>query len=61
MRPTLERMEYFLNDCFVDLDACGEIQDNYEAVILRFFEGDVPMMVCSGDTVSGTKKRESRF
>ena len=60
MRPTLERMEYFLNDCFVDLDACGEIQDNYEAVILRFFEGDVPMMVCSGDTVSGTKKRESR-
>jgi multiple sugar transport system substrate-binding protein len=29
-------------------------------VILRFFEGDVPMMTCSGDTVSGTKKRESR-
>ena len=29
-------------------------------MILRFFEGDVPMMTCSGDTVSGTKKRESR-
>jgi len=27
---------------------------------MRFFEGDVPMMVCSGDAVSGTKKRESR-
>ena len=31
-----------------------------ERVILRFFEGDVPMMICTGDTVSGTKKRESQ-
>ena len=60
MRPTLEKMEQFLSDGCVDLDACAEIEDNYEAVILRFFEGDVPMMVCSGDTVSGTKKRESQ-
>ena len=60
MRPTLEKMEQFLNDGCVDLDACAKIEDNYEAVILRFFEGDVPMMTCSGDTVSGTKKRESR-
>ena len=30
------------------------------AGILRFFEGDVPMMICSGDTASGTKKRESQ-
>ena len=42
------------------LDACAEIENNYDAVILRFFEGDVPMMLCSGDAVSGTKKRESR-
>ena len=59
MRPTLEKMEQFLNDGCVDLDACASIEDNYEAVILRFFEGDVPMMICSGDAVSGTKKRES--
>ena len=59
MRPTLEKMEQFLSDGCVNLDACAEIEDNYEAVILRFFEGDVPMMICSGDTVSGTKKRES--
>ena len=44
----------------MDLEACSAIENNYDAVILRFFEGDVPMMVCSGDTVSGTKKRESR-
>ena len=60
MRPTLEKTVQFLNDDCVNLDACAEIGDNYEAVILRFFEGDVPMMLCSGDTVSGTKKRESQ-
>lgn len=60
MRPSLEKMEQFLKDGCVNLDACDQIEDNYEAVILRFFKGDVPMMACSGDTVSGTKKRESR-
>ena len=60
MRPTLEKMEQFMKDGCADPDACAAIEDNYEAVILRFFEGDVPMMTCSGDTVSGTKKRESR-
>ena len=60
MQPALEKEDQFLTDCNVNLDACAEIEDNYEAVILRFFEGDVPMMVCSGDTVSGTAKRESQ-
>ncbi len=60
MRPSLEKIEQFLGDGCVDLAACAKIENNYDAVILRFFEGDVPMMVCSGDTVSGTKKRESR-
>ena len=60
MRPSLEKIVQFLNDGCVDLDACAAIENNYDAVILRFFEGDVPMMTCSGDAVSGTKKRESR-
>ena len=60
MRPTLEKITQFLNDGCVDLDACAEIENNYDAVILRFLEGDVPMMTGSGDTVSGTEKRESR-
>ncbi len=60
MRSSLEKIAQFLKDGWVDLDACAEIENNYDAVILRFFEGDVPMMTCSGDTVSGTKKRESR-
>ena len=60
LRPTLEKLTQFLNDGCADIKACDEIENNYDAVILRFFEGDVPMMACSGDTVSGTKKRESR-
>ena len=60
MRPSLEKIVQFLNDGCVDLEACAAIENNYDAVILRFLEGDVPMMTCSGDTVSGTKKREER-
>ena len=60
IRPSLEKLQQFMNDGCVDINACAEIENNYDAVILRFFEGDVPMMACSGDTVSGTKKRESR-
>ena len=60
MRPALEKTVQFLDGGCVNLDACAKIRNNYDAVILRFFEGDVPMMACSGDTVSGTKKRESR-
>ncbi len=60
MRPSLEKIVRLLDDCGVHLDSCSKIENNYDAVILRFFEGDVPMMTGSGDTASGTKKRESR-
>jgi len=60
LRPSLEKIDAFVNDCGIDMGVCGEIENNYDAVILRFFEGDVPMMTASGDTVSGTAKRESR-
>ena len=60
LRPSLEKISQFLKDSEMNIKECDKIEDNYEAVILRFFEGDIPMMTCSGDTVSGTKKRESR-
>ena len=60
MRPALEAVEQLIqNDC-IDLSECDKIEDNYSKVIMRFFEGDVPMMICAGDTVSGTRKRESQ-
>jgi len=60
MRPALETMLRLIQAGCVDLAACDAIGDNYTQVILRFFEGDVPMMICTGDTVSGTRKRESQ-
>lgn len=60
MRPALEAVERLIQNGCINLEACDQIADNYTKVILRFFEGDVPMMICAGDTVSGTKKRESQ-
>jgi multiple sugar transport system substrate-binding protein len=60
MRPALEAMTELIGKGYINLEKCGEISDNYTQVILRFFEGDVPMMICTGDTVSGTGKRESQ-
>ena len=58
MRPVLEWLEAFNKYDFIDKEECSKIKDNYSAVIMRFFEGDVPMMLASSDVVSGTKKRE---
>ncbi len=60
LRRGLEAMMELIGNGYIDLEKCGEISDNYSEVILRFFEGDVPMMICTGDTVSGTGKRESQ-
>ena len=60
MRSALEAVDQIINNNCVDISKCDEIKDNYTKVILRFFEGDVPMMICTADTVSGTKKRESQ-
>ena len=60
MRTGLEAMMQLIGKGYINLEKCNEISDNYSQVILRFFEGDVPMMICTGDTVSGTGKRESQ-
>lgn len=60
MRPALEKVEQLIQNGCISINECDAIEDNYTQVILRFFEGDVPMMICAGDTVSGTKKRESQ-
>ena len=61
MRPSLTRLQEFADSGCIDVAMCAkEIEDDYNAVIMRFFEGDVPMMLCSGDVVSGTKKREGQ-
>ena len=60
MRTSLEMVDELIKNNCIDIDECNNIKDNYGKVILRFFEGDVPMMICTADTASGTKKRESQ-
>ena len=60
MRSALELAADFMSRGYVDLESCSQIANNYEALILRFFEGDVPMMMATGNTVSGTEKREKK-
>ena len=61
MKNALETVDSLIKNNCIDIDECNKIKDNYGKVILRFFEGDVPMMICTADTVSGTKKRESQL
>ena len=60
MRPSLNMLNDFMTHGFIDLDECAEIGDDYNKTILRFFEGDVPMMLAKGNTFSGTEKRETQ-
>ncbi len=61
MRPSLQKIKDFVDMGYLNPTVCSnEIEDDYNAVIMRFFEGDVPMMLGSGDVVSGTLKRESK-
>ena len=57
MRSALELAADFMSRGYIDLESCSQIANNYEALILRFFEGDVPMMMATGNTVSGTEKQ----
>ena len=59
LRSSLELTEDFMSRGFIDTESCREMKSAYEPMILRFFEGDIPMMFVDGDTVSGTGKRES--
>ena len=60
MKPVLEKVSDMMEHKCFNLDVCNKLEDGYNALILRFFEGDIPMALCSGDTASGTAKRESQ-
>ncbi len=60
MRGALELAADFMSHGFIDLQMAEELENDYQDVIMRFFQGDIPMMLASGNTVSGTEKRESQ-
>lgn len=60
MKPVLEKVNDLMEHGCINLGVCNELEDGYNALILRFFEGDIPMALSSADTASGTAKRESQ-
>ena len=42
MRGSLEKVQQLINSSAIDLTECDAIQDNYDKVLLRFLDGDVP-------------------
>ena len=60
LRSTLELLDDFMNHGCADPELSKMMENDYQDVIMRFFEGNVPMMMASSNTVSGTQKRESQ-
>ena len=60
MRPSLDMLWKFMEHDYIDVDACNAIADDYNSTILRFFEGDIAMMLAKGNTFSGTEKRQTQ-
>ena len=56
---TLARMNEVTGSGYVSFEG-DTLEDSYNAMILRFFEGDVPMMSISTNNFSGTAKREAK-
>jgi len=50
----------FLDKGYYTKEAMDRYEDYYDNAILTFFEGDVPFLVATSDTVSGMAKRESK-
>ena len=59
MRSALETLSELITNGCINLEECSKLNDDYTQVLLRFFEGDVPMMICTANTVSGREKREN--
>ncbi len=61
LRDSLNLVSDFMGKGFINLDNCKAIKDDYEETVKRFFQGDVPMMLSKGQTVSATKKGERKY
>ncbi len=61
LQPVYDKLKTLIDEGFIDSSVNAEYpDDNYDAAILKFFEGDVPFWVCNTEKVSGMKKRESK-
>lgn len=59
-RDELELLKTYLDNGYISEDTNNTYEDDYNDAILKFFEGDVPFLVTTAETYSGTKKRETK-
>lgn len=60
LRPLIEEFNRVYDLGFFPKNENSKISDEYDSAILNFFNGDVPFLPVSSDTISGMKKRESK-
>ena len=59
LEQTIAEMDELYASGYVN-DEGNTLEDGYNAMIMRFFEGDIPMQACYAANFSGTKKREAK-
>ena len=59
IRQTQELIESLGDAGYISSCSSG-LEDNYNAVIMKFFEGDTPYVIFYANNVSGTRKREAK-
>lgn len=59
LKDTVDRMNDFYSREYIHPDSY-ELSDNYNAAIMRFFEGDIAFVPFNTPNFSGTKKREAK-
>jgi len=60
LKPSYEMMLEMIGKGYISAASMAEYEDSYDAAILKFYEGETPILVASTQTVSGMAKRESR-
>jgi len=60
LRSDFTVLDHYRQKGYFDDTINQTIADNYDKSILHFFEGNTPFLVCSTETMSGMKKRETK-
>lgn len=61
LKPVFDRIQTIIDNGYTDYEKNQTYpSDNYDGSILGFFEGDMPFWVCTAESFSGTKKRETK-
>ena len=58
LRGALNAVYSFFDCGCANLERCLALEDSNDKMLLRFLEGDVPMLLCGADIASGTASRE---